>query len=592
MLTRAAESISAFRETREGQSAPLDSAKSIGGTVGARTRDRLRDLLLEQGSILDFVSSTSDLAKVLGRIAETAERFIAGSRCAIQVASADGRKLQQTIAPNLPPAYATAINDVALPNATTPGGVALASQSRVALDDTMPMPVIWATAAPHKLRAFWGCPLLDKDGNALGAFLLLFAESTMSDADDEQLVQSLVSLARHAIQNGRRLAALDSADQRFASLSASIPGVVYQRTVTPEGEIRYTYISEGAKDLFGVSAEEILADPKALFDCHSPEYRRTFRERLLQASRELKMWDVEATIISRSGERKFTHAIARPHRRPDGTVVWDGVILDSTRIKEAEHQAAATAEQTRQAIVESLSQGFVLLDSNEGLLISNSSYRNLYPDSVRYLVPGLSYDALVAGEFSGATDEDERVQQQRRRLEAHQSANRSVERRLPSGKWVLVNEHRTANSETVILHTDITEMKEREAELARSNRELQDFASVASHDLQEPLRKIEAFGDQLRRKHGPQLDENGRFYIERMEKAAKRMRSLIEGLLTFSRIATKAQPFVPCDLRSVIDGVMSDLRIRIKESEGTIDRSLKPMPCRCGSCSRISSAMP
>jgi light-regulated signal transduction histidine kinase (bacteriophytochrome) len=54
-------------------------------------------------------------------------------------------------------------------------------------------------------------------------------------------------------------------------------------------------------------------------------------------------------------------------------------------------------------------------------------------------------------------------------------------------------------------------MKEREAELARSNRELQDFASVASHDLREPLRKIEAFGDQLRRKYGPQLDETGRF---------------------------------------------------------------------------------
>jgi light-regulated signal transduction histidine kinase (bacteriophytochrome) len=119
-------------------------------------------------------------------------------------------------------------------------------------------------------------------------------------------------------------------------------------------------------------------------------------------------------------------------------------------------------------------------------------------------------------------------------------------------------------------------MKEREAELARSNRELQDFASVASHDLQEPLRKIEAFGDQLRRKYGPQLDETGRFYVERMEKAAKRMRALIEGLLTFSRIATKAQPFVPCDLGNVIDGVMSDLRIRIKESEGTID--LQPLP--------------
>jgi len=401
--------------------------------------------------------------------------------------------------------------------------------------------------------------------------LLFFAAPKLPDSSDEQLLQSLVSLARYAIQNGRRLAELHSANQRFTSLSASIPGVVYQRTVTPEGEIRYTYISEGAKDLFGVSAEEILADPNALFDCHSPEYRQTFRERLLQASRDLKMWDVEATIISRSGERKFTHAIARPHRRADGTVVWDGVILDSTRIKEAEHQAAATAEKTRQAIVESLSQGFMLLDGKGRLLISNSSYAGLYPEAAATLTPGLDYEALLAGEFSGVADDEEQAQGLRKRLDAHRNDNQSFERRLPSGKWVLINEHRTANDETVILHTDVTEMKEREAELARSNRELQDFASVASHDLQEPLRKIEAFGDQLRRKYGPQLDETGRFYVERMEKAAKRMRALIEGLLTFSRISTKAQPFAACDLGNVIDGVLSDLRVLIRENDGTID---------------------
>ena len=132
--------------------------------------------------------------------------------------------------------------------------------------------------------------------------------------------------------------AKQEADERLASLAASIPGVVYQRQVTPEGDISYTYISEGARDLFGVSPEEILADPNALFDCHGPEYRIEFRERLLAASKELKMWDVEAQIVTRDGEEKWTHAIARPHRKPDGTVLWDGVILDGTWIKKAEFE--------------------------------------------------------------------------------------------------------------------------------------------------------------------------------------------------------------------------------------------------------------
>src|SRR5947209_1841059 len=76
-------------------------------------------------------------------------------------------------------------------------------------------------------------------------------------------------------------------DECFASL-CSLPGVVvYQRVVKPDGDIRYSFISEGAKDLFGVSAEEILSNPNALFNTHGPDYRANFRERLLAASKSL-----------------------------------------------------------------------------------------------------------------------------------------------------------------------------------------------------------------------------------------------------------------------------------------------------------------
>jgi len=124
--------------------------------------------------------------------------------------------------------------------------------------------------------------------------------------------------------------------ERLASIAKSIPGVVYQRIVTPDGDIRYTYISEGAKELFGVSPEEILNDSNALFDVFAPEYQATFREKLLEAAKNLEMWNVEATILTPEGERKYTHAIARPTRRNDGSVVFDGVILDATRFRQAE----------------------------------------------------------------------------------------------------------------------------------------------------------------------------------------------------------------------------------------------------------------
>ena len=129
----------------------------------------------------------------------------------------------------------------------------------------------------------------------------------------------------------------------------------------------------------------------------------------------------------------------------------------------------------------------------------------------------------------------------------------------------------------VVIARDIRERKRAEEELRRalrrleqSNRELEDFAYVASHDLQEPLRKIQAFGDLLKSKHASGLDAQARDYIERMQSAAKRMQILINDLLSFSRVTTKAQPFVRVDLGEIARDVAHDLEIRTQETGGTI----------------------
>ena len=110
----------------------------------------------------------------------------------------------------------------------------------------------------------------------------------------------------------------------------------------------------------------------------------------------------------------------------------------------------------------------------------------------------------------------------------------------------------------------------RTAQLERSNRELRDFALVASHDLQEPLRKIQAFGDRLEVGYGDLLDERGRDYLDRMQRAARRMQELINGLLTLSRVTTRAQPFTAVDLNLVAHEVVSDLELQIERTGGTV----------------------
>ena len=113
-------------------------------------------------------------------------------------------------------------------------------------------------------------------------------------------------------------------------------------------------------------------------------------------------------------------------------------------------------------------------------------------------------------------------------------------------------------------------------ELARSNAELQQFASIASHDLQEPLRKIQTFGNRLKDKYGEVLTLQGSDYLERMQNAAERMQILINDLLMLSRVTTKAQPFVEVNLTQVTQEVLSDLEVRIQESQGCVTVSELP----------------
>jgi PAS domain S-box-containing protein len=139
--------------------------------------------------------------------------------------------------------------------------------------------------------------------------------------------------------------------------------------------------------------------------------------------------------------------------------------------------------------------------------------------------------------------------------------------------------------------TDITDLKHSEqamrlseeklrrstAQLELSNRELQDFAYVASHDLQEPLRKIVVFGERLKEKCAGTLAEEPRDYIDRMQKAAARMQTLINDLLTFSRLTTKANPFVPVKLAEIAGEVREDLEARIEQVKGRVEIEALPV---------------
>ena len=121
------------------------------------------------------------------------------------------------------------------------------------------------------------------------------------------------------------------------------------------------------------------------------------------------------------------------------------------------------------------------------------------------------------------------------------------------------------------------ELNEYMTKLEHSNQALQDFTSIASHDLQEPLRKVTAFGNMLKQKCGSSLGEQGNDYMQRILNANQRMQSLLTALLEYSRLTTKTNPFGEVNLSDLIGEVLSDLEIRIAKTGGEVHVGILPV---------------
>ncbi|GAB3792105.1 hypothetical protein GCM10028819_01720 [Spirosoma humi] len=122
-------------------------------------------------------------------------------------------------------------------------------------------------------------------------------------------------------------------------------------------------------------------------------------------------------------------------------------------------------------------------------------------------------------------------------------------------------------------------------DLQRSNKNLEQFAYIASHDLQEPLRKIQAFGDIIQSQFAPVIGDSGADMISRMQSAAARMQILIKDVLAYSRIATKRETVGPVNLNQVVADVLVDIETAISEKKAII--TVEPLPTVRGDAAQL-----
>jgi PAS domain S-box-containing protein len=385
------------------------------------------------------------------------------------------------------------------------------------------------------------------------------------------------TIARDIAEQKRAEEKLRESEEHYRNVAETATDAI----ITTDGESAITFVNRAAERIFEHTSEELLGRKLTAL---MPEYLRHVHQASLKTyittgNRQLEYWEcIELTGLKKGG-REIPVELSVSRFTKNNKHVFTCIVRDITERKQAQESLLRLA-----AIVESSSDAIMGTALDGTIFTWNPGAEKLFGYSAGEAI-GRHIGMLVP------TDREHEVVRTLGRIGRLESTENYETVCLNKDGMqidvsITVSPIQDSAGEIIgasRIARDVTEHKQAEAQLKalaadllHSNRELQDFASVASHDLQEPLRKIQTFADDLAENSISALSDENRDTLKRIQNAAGRLQALINDLLSLSRISSRAQPFVRVDLNNVASEVLSDLEVRLKETGGRVDLSEIP----------------
>jgi GAF domain-containing protein len=170
--------------------------------------------------------------------------------------------------------------------------------------------------------------------------------------DRQRVISFLCTQAAIALDNANRYQQALHSQQRYQKLSDNIPGVIYQLRLAPDGTVSFPYISPGCQNLFELPPQAIIADASCLLGLMHPDDVAGYELVLIQSAQtmDFKLW--EGRAILPSGGTTWIKSVSRPELQPDGSIIWDGMMLDISDRKQVEAELHQTNERLELTISE------------------------------------------------------------------------------------------------------------------------------------------------------------------------------------------------------------------------------------------------
>jgi PAS domain S-box-containing protein len=418
--------------------------------------------------------------------------------------------------------------------------------------------------------------------------------------DEKNKPTRLIGTCRDITEEKQFRTAIEESEKKFRLLADSMPQHIW--TADPKGNLNY--FNESVFNYSGLTREQL--DKDGWIQIVHPDDREGNVKKWNESITSGEDFVFEHRFRRHDGEYRWQLSRAIPQRNERGAIqMWVGT---STDIQEQKKFGQELERQVTERTAE-------LEKLNKSLKKSEERYHLMVEEVQDYAILYLNCDGIVenwnagaerikgykAGEIIGKnfanfyTLEDRQNGLPKKLLSVAVRENKAVQegwrvRKDQTLFWasVVITALHNENGEVIgfskVTH-DLTEKKEaddtlrkqkleleqKNAELEKINKELQSFAYISSHDLQEPLRKIQTFASRIIEKEKDNLSETGRDLFGRMQKAAERMQSLINDLLAYSRTHTLEKDFELLNLEAIIQKVRQDLKEEIEQKHATIN---------------------